>query len=135
MSVGVSHWASYHRVSPSVSAPGSLVPLQAGHCFSLTVDWPHSVRHTYNQNENLTMNLVTQTRKSFILPSAIQTLGWTAPPHPPSAAVSQFLPSPPPLLWSPPARVRPRLLEPLYRLQETWDQTDEESQEHSAKRT
>lgn len=45
MSVGVSHWASYHRVSPSVSAPGSLVPLQAGHCFSLTVDWSHSVRH------------------------------------------------------------------------------------------
>ena len=60
-----SGWASYPRAPPSVSRSGSHGLLGAGGCFSSTVHWLHSERHTHNKNTNITLNLVTQ-RLTFL---------------------------------------------------------------------
>lgn len=60
-------WASYHQPPPSVSVSGSLALLQAGDCFSSTVDWLHSVRYMHNKNENTIFNLGTLTQSLSLL--------------------------------------------------------------------
>lgn len=113
--------SSYHRAPPSASLSDCSRPQKAADCFA---GWLHSVRHTHNETENITLNVRTQHSHLFVfvLPCSLPALERTAPPRPPFVVVSCH-PSPLRLLLSPPARGDLHLLESHHPPQEIWEET------------